>query len=409
MKALVAFGSNLGDRRANLDFGARALSSLPEVSEFKTAPVIENHALTPKGSPPEWNRPFLNSAARFEWSSGPKDLLRVLKRIEVQAGRVPSDRWAPRSLDLDLISLGDLSLQDAELVLPHPRAHERAFVTEPAKFLDPRFLARSRSLEEHHPLWMGILNLTGDSFSGDGRTFDLSATGLFDAHIWDLGAESTRPGAVAVGPEEEWRRLAPAMERLRELRSGRHFAPLVSVDTRHAATAARAIEAGADILNDVSGLSDPRFNEILCSAECDYVLMHSLSVPADPQQILARDADPVREILAWSEAKLEVLERAGVARSRVILDPGIGFGKTAVQSMEIMKRIAEFHRLEVRLLVGHSRKSFLSQWTKEPFGERDPETLGISLALADRGVDIIRVHAPKLHARARLAQMGVRL
>jgi dihydropteroate synthase len=192
---------------------------------------------------------------------------------------------------------------------------------------------------------------------------------------------------------------------LRERLKGRVFRPLVSVDTRRASTARRALAEGADWINDVSGLADPSMLGILRESQCGYVLMHSLSVPASGKISLPAGTDPVAEIKAWALGKIKELTAAGIDLDRVLFDPGIGFGKTAGQSLELLRRAREFHELPGRLLVGHSRKSFLRLWAGPgpAAAELDIESVALSLRLAASGVDILRVHEPKLHIRARRA------
>jgi len=255
---------------------------------------------------------------------------------------------------------------------------------------------------------MGIINLTPDSFS-DGGALDpadaiTARLELFDKNLiqsLDLGAESTRPGAVPLSPDEEWRRLEPALSFIDKRYQKRFFRPKISVDTYHASTASRALELGCDLINDVSGLSDPEMMSVLKGTECEYVLTHSLTVPADPSNTM-KSENLILELKAWAEQKIEELINSGVHLDRIIFDPGIGFGKTPMQSLAILRRVTEFFDLPVRVLIGHSRKSFLTHAKRTPLlaAERDPETLAISLRLADSGVDILRVHAADLHHRA---------
>jgi dihydropteroate synthase len=206
--------------------------------------------------------------------------------------------------------------------------------------------------------------------------------------------------AIPLQSREEWARLRQPLLEMHESFRERFFKPLVSIDTRHAETARLALENGADWINDVSGLTDPQMISVLQNSACDYVLMHSLTVPADLKAVIAPDLDVVEEVKSWAERKLGELAKAGVDLNRVILDPGVGFGKTPQQSITLLKRIDEFFDLPVRLLVGHSRKGFLRTWTDAQAPGRDPETLGVSLRLAERGVDILRVHEPEAQMRA---------
>lgn len=430
MRAWIGLGSNQGDRRAHLELAAKnilsllplrpllplrtSLDSAHGASHVRVAPIVETPALVPEGAAEDWNLSFLNSAIEIEWQSTPRDLLSHLKKIEIQMGRVAAPRWAPRLIDLDILTFGDLQINESDFKIPHSEIENRQFVLCPLKYNAPQLylpgchesiLSLSRKKTNPAPLWMGILNLTPDSFSDGGVMNDFShfqeTVRDFDnenVQILDIGAESTRPGAISVTPQEEWARLAPAFEYLQHLFKGRIFKPLISVDTYHPETAMRALSLGADIINDVSGLNSPEMLNVLKSSKCHYVLMHSLSIPADPKLNINAPC-PVREIKEWASQKIDLLQKNGIALDRIIFDPGIGFGKSAQQSRTLLKRIQEFNDLNVRLLVGHSRKSFLTLWGNRPAQDREIETLGVSMKLANQGVDILRVHRPDLHQR----------
>jgi dihydropteroate synthase len=242
---------------------------------------------------------------------------------------------------------------------------------------------------------VGIINITPDSFSDGGETFS-SETALVaikrlmeeGADIVDIGAESTRPGATPVSHEEEWERLEPVLAQLPK-------GVAVSIDTRHAATARNALAYHVEWINDVSGFSAPEMIDAVKNSDCMLVVMHSLSVPADKNIVLPQDADVIHELLVFARARVGELQKAGIAKERIIFDPGIGFGKTPEQSWEIIRRIDQLKILGMPLLVGHSRKSFLG-------GEmhmRDQKTLEVSRDLAMRGVDFLRVHNIVMHRR----------
>lgn len=416
MKCFVGLGANLGDRLANLEGAVSVLRARAGVSHIRSSPVFQTPALVPPGAPDSWKLPFLNAAIELEWAGSPQELLRALKETEAQLGRGPAPTWAPRIIDLDLLACEGAVVEEAACKVPHPALPGRAFVLDPLKHLAPlarlpsfslNLLEQSRRIASRSPLWMAILNLTPDSFSDGGELANERALlerveKLERAQVqcFDLGAESTRPGALPVGETEEWRRLEPAFSFFQERYRGRAFRPLLSVDTRHASVAARALELGASWVNDVSGLSDPAMLEILQGSRCGYVLMHSLSVPASREHVLSESADPVGEVLGWAQEKLEALAKAGVDLQRVIFDPGIGFGKTPAQSLALLRGISAFYSLPVRLLVGHSRKSFMSAWGPQATEERDGFSVGASLRLAERGVEVLRVHEAHLHATA---------
>ena len=240
---------------------------------------------------------------------------------------------------------------------------------------------------------IGILNLTPDSFSDGGQNSspelalakaqELISQGA--AYI-DVGAESTRPGAEPVTAAEEWGRLAPFLNIA-------DFIPL-SLDTRNYKIATTAfIYSQIKILNDVSGFNDPRMVQLAVKYNADIIAMHSLSVPANKNIVL--QAEPVATLKEWINTKFKALTAAGITQDHIIFDVGLGFGKTAAQSWELVENAAELahfcHKLGTRILYGHSRKSFL----KAAPGEEDSETAKITARLAAAGVDFARVHAIK--------------
>ncbi|MFO1021732.1 MAG: dihydropteroate synthase [Planctomycetales bacterium] len=260
--------------------------------------------------------------------------------------------------------------------------------------------ARSWSLADRiltfdqRPLYMGILNVTPDSFSDGGSYGSLQAL-LEQAHklvaegagILDVGGESTRPGAEPVPLEEELRRIVPVIELL-----AAELTVPISIDTYKAEVARRALEAGARIVNDISGLTfDPEMPETCAKHRAGVICMHIQGTPQTMQQN-PQYGNVVPEIAAWLEQRLEELAAQGVPRERVVLDPGIGFGKTAEHNLQILSSIAEFHKLGRPLCIGHSRKGFLGTILGRPLADRMYGTVGVSLALAEQGVEILRLH-----------------
>lgn len=423
MRCFIGFGSNLGDRRAQLEAAGKALVACPEARNLTAGPVFATPAMLPPNAPEGWNIPYLNSVVALDWAGTPQTLLQTLKSIEVAAGRVATARWAPRPLDLDILLFGGQRIAAEDLRIPHDGLLERSFVLDPLLHCAPDLtlpngqsvLGAARRLSNHAPLWMGILNLTPDSFSDGGTLLTaeqqaerLAAFDQAGVQILDLGAESTRPGALPLTPGEEWQRLEPALTLVRQRYRGQLFRPLVSIDTYRAMTAEKALAHGADIINDVSGLADPAMPSLLKANPCDYILMHSLSIPADRTKVLAAGCDPVAAVRDWALEKLALLDRHGIALSRVMFDPGIGFGKTPQQSLTLLQRCRELQDLPVRLLIGHSRKSFMQLWTAATAAQRDDASIGVSLELGQRGVEVLRVHRPEAHIAAWLAAAHLR-
>ena len=243
-------------------------------------------------------------------------------------------------------------------------------------------------------LVMGVLNVTPDSFS-DGGQYDkfegardrALAIAREGADIVDIGGESTRPGADAASLDEELKRTVPVIESV----TGEIGVP-ISIDTCKAEVARRALDAGASIVNDISGLRfDPGMTQVVAERGVPVVIMHMQGTPREMQENPTYD-DVVGDISRFLRTRAELAVEAGVEREKIIVDPGIGFGKTLEHNLEIMRRIAEFRSLGYPLLLGTSRKSFIGAVLDRPLEERlmgSASTVAFAIA---RGVDIVRVH-----------------
>lgn len=244
------------------------------------------------------------------------------------------------------------------------------------------------------PRLMGILNVTPDSFSDGGRWQTLDAAieqgerlAADGAAVLDVGGESTRPGAAPVDPVEERRRVEPVIEQL-----ARRLSIPISVDTRNASVARAALDAGATIVNDVSaGLHDPQMLPLWAGCDCGLVLMHMQGTP-ETMQIAPHYGDVVREVGAFLATRVDACQQAGIDARRIVLDPGIGFGKTAEHNVSLLTHVDALRSHNRPLLIGHSRKRFLYKLLGRETDERLAGTLGVSIALASRGVDYLRVH-----------------
>jgi dihydropteroate synthase len=248
----------------------------------------------------------------------------------------------------------------------------------------------------HRVRVMGIVNVTPDSFSDGGRYLapaaaiarchELLAEG---ADLLDLGAESTRPGSLPVPAAEQWRRLEPVLAALRTARPD----AVLSIDTRDAVVAERALALGVRIVNDVSSLADPAMAGVVSRAGAGLVLMHMRGTPENMQRDTAY-ADIIAEVAAFLGERLARAEAGGVARECVAFDPGIGFGKSAEGSVELLARLAELVSLGRPVVVGASRKSFLARLTGDegPPIDRVPASLAAAALAVFAGAQLLRVH-----------------
>lgn len=253
------------------------------------------------------------------------------------------------------------------------------------------------------PLLMGIINVTPDSFSDGGRFFGTAqavdhglALRRAGADILDVGGESTRPGADPVTAEEEMARVLPVVSQLAAAGA------LVSIDTRRAAVMSAAIAAGARMINDVTALTcDPDSLSVAAASGLPIVLMHMQGEP-QTMQAAPHYGDAALDIFDYLEGRLAACAGAGIAPTRLIVDPGIGFGKTLGHNLSLLDKCAVFHGLGCPVLVGVSRKSFIAKASHgEPADRRMPGSLAAAQAALDRGVQILRVHDVEETAQAR--------
>ena len=190
------------------------------------------------------------------------------------------------------------------------------------------------------------------------------------------------------------------LARLTEQMAGHRLRPLLSLDTRHPEVVERGLVLGVDVVNDVEGLTSPAMIDLARSSGKDWVAMHHVTVPADPRFTLPTDRDPFDGVEKWLVAQMDTWDAKGLDFGRIIFDPGIGFGKNRLQSLRLLRRVGELRRHGLRVLVGHSRKSFMRSFAGDDETAGDLVTLGASLNLCAQGVDIIRVHDVAMHAVA---------
>lgn len=452
--AYIALGSNIGNRAGYLHAALDAMSSYLTVEDtshlYETVPMLVTEQPL-----------FLNAVCKVTTHLSPSELLRAVKQTEVALGRMKSIRYGPRVIDLDILFFDDAVIDTPELTIPHMALTERDFVLAPLVDLDkdlrhPRLhmtvLELWQQLQMPVPpgvmpfgerLWhwgqgtklMGILNITPDSFSGDGiseapdpveaaltQATQFVAEG---ADILDLGGYSTRPGHADLPVEEEINRVVPVISAL----SAGLDVPL-SVDTFRVEVAEAALDAGAVWLNDVSGLSsahraeaeglgegeDSSSASLFRSQTSDamaalsarrrvpLVLMdnraplHTGPPSTDPQgdpppPPFEPPNDIVADVCKELSVALDLARAEGVPRWHRIIDPGIGFGKTPAEHASLISRLDELQELGYPLLFGCSRKGFLGKMAGgAPVDDRLPATIAANVMAVERGAQIVRVH-----------------
>ncbi|GAA5808399.1 hypothetical protein MFLAVUS_001790 [Mucor flavus] len=436
--AYIAFGSNIGDRVDNINKAFALLEKECSSVVLDTSFLYETPPMYYLEQPA-----FLNGVCKIATSLTPHQLLDKLKETENTLGRLPSFRNGPRPIDLDILFYNDLVLEDGEhLIIPHKLMAEREFVLWPlcdiARDMEhPRLFKTNGQLLSQllkvtaeseqgslkidkvapiqNRLWkwnektfiMGILNVTPDSFSDGGKHSDIEAATAAawrmkeeGADIIDIGGMSTRPGADDSFPEEEEiRRVVPIIAKLRD--SG--FDLPISIDTFRASVAKAAVDAGASLINDISGGSrDPKMLQVMAECQVPVCLMH---MRGDAQTMMSEENttyennDVVSDVSHVLNVLVQRAIAAGVHRWNIIIDPGVGFAKTAEQDMELLRHLADMSQGQDSLLrglpslVGISRKKFIGSVTgvneaeKRTFG-----TAGAVAACVAGGANIMRVH-----------------
>lgn len=255
------------------------------------------------------------------------------------------------------------------------------------------FLCGRFEFDLERPLVMGIVNVTPDSFSDGGQHDDTNsavahARQLIEegAQILDLGGESTRPGADPVSVADELDRLLPVIEALRDC-----GVPL-SIDTFKPEVMRATLDAGADMINDIYGFRQPGAIEAVAQSRCGLCVMHMKGEPRTMQALPPEYTDLIGEIGLFLGSRAQKLRAAWVDPRRIVLDPGFGFGKTADQNFQLLRRLSSLRSTGYPLLIGLSRKNMIGQATGRPIGDRLPGSIAAALACVSRGASIVRVH-----------------
>ncbi|KAH7314271.1 folic acid synthesis protein-like protein [Rhexocercosporidium sp. MPI-PUGE-AT-0058] len=420
----IALGSNLGNR---VEWIEKALNMMPEkeILVKRTSCLWETEPMYVK----DQDR-FLNGVAEVETSLEPLALLDALQSIENESGRVKVVDKGPRNIDLDILLYDDQVVDNARLQVPHPLMFEREFVLRPlaelipGKPLDPKNpwkvtqdylneLPSSKSVMTtvtplpgaSEPLRsldprrstriMAILNASPDSFSNNGKANSLTKPyHVYEDPIMDAGGQSTAPGVQEVSVEEETSRVLEVIKEQLIPQSCLN----ISVDTYRASVARAAVKAGASIINDVSaGTMDPDMLSTMAELGVTVVLMHMRGTPQTMSRLTSYPSGLIPTIASELLGRVAAAEAAGVRRWRIILDPGIGFAKTAEQNVEILRCFDELRDWPglrgLPWLIGSSRKNFIGKITSvKNANERVMGTSVTVAAAVQGGADIVRVH-----------------
>lgn len=419
----ISAGSNQGNRLEYLQMAAQTLS--PTVKILRVSPLYETQ---PWGYAQQAN--FYNLVWEAETNLPPEGLLRFFKEIEEKRmGRVKTLRYGPRIIDLDILLYDDRIYHSQDLTIPHEEMRKRRFVLQPLCDLIPnekdpvtgktwhdlleecprdRVERLPQTFDSERTIFrmglrtycMGIVNLTPDSFSGDGlyggnvidRTLLKCAQLLKDgADMLDLGAESTRPGFQPISADEEKKRLIPI---LKEVRSS-FPKVLISIDSGKAEVVETALNYGIDWVNNTGTEKDQELNRICAACGKPVVLMRSHALLLREEECISSEKlmERVRTQLMY---RMEVAMKYGIRRENIIVDPGLGFGGNAWTDLEIVRHLEQVSDLGYPVLLGPSRKSFIGTWLDRPTESRAFGTAAVISKAIAKGADILRVHDVKL-------------
>ena len=425
----LALGSNLGNTSKNIQDAYYLICLKCTIIKKSQTILSKPYGIT--------NQPdFANSVIKVETDLQPLELLEFIKAIESDLGRVESQRWSQRLIDIDIIFYDDLVVDipklDQELVvssdpmdfnlltIPHKDYQNRTFVLEPLLEIEPdlvdpktkiKLIQTYRSLINYYDfilqskgtMIMGILNLTPDSFSdGDKNTnidlvIDNYKKMIVDgADIIDIGGESTRPKATPVALQEEINRVIPIIQAIRRFDQK----TVLSIDTYKPEVAELALHNGVDIVNDITGLTNPKMIDVISKYNCPVVIMHKQGDSSTMQDNPYYE-DVIQEVYDFFVNQIKICKAHGI--EKVILDVGIGFGKRLQDNLDLIKNLDKFVALGYPVLFGSSRKGMYRELFDLDIDNREEVTMATTAFIIQKKVKIIRVH--NVLGNKRLAKM----
>lgn len=422
----ISIGSNIGNRLSNIRHAVKLIEQRILKNTHQSI-IIETNAILKDNSPDSWNMPYLNMVIAGETKLSPNQLLSSLKDIEKTIGREDSyEKWSPRVIDLDILLYNNEKISTENLCIPHSELLNRDFFIHLLAMMPESYIpylningSKIKADEYAHknldanklftnsfalgPEIVGILNITPDSFSDGGKNFNpddavKNANQMVKdgAEIIDIGAQSTRPGGIEIiGPDAEYERLKPVLDNIKSINAK------ISIDSYHPKLILRLIENyEIDWINDVTGNLDNQTLKEVAQAGCKIATMHSLSIPPRKDLVITHELEAKFTLKKWIDDIYEKMSSCGFSDEDIIVDPGIGFGKSIYQNLSLLKNVDYIKKTGIKLLIGHSRKSFMTGFCKEDSHNRDLETAAISSFLKNtNNVDYIRVHNPRHHQR----------
>lgn len=419
MEYIIGIGANIGYTLENIKTAIEVISQHKDMQVLAKASLYSSKALLKADAPASWDITYINTAIKIKSALKPKDLLKVLKFIEINIGRdFEKPRWSPRIIDLDILAAGNMLYHDQELNIPHKELLNRSFALAPLLEIDnnwrhPAFynddlnaklatLDKSIKLKQKlsSTMRMGIVNLSDQSFSDGNLDTKQRQENLFElieagAEIIDIGAESTKPNAITMPIDEEFSKLDDFLNYLKSQFPNLKYRPLISIDTRRFEIMQKILAKHNDIIwmiNDVECNDITKKAKLIAKYDKKYVITHNTGI-TDRDKYLKID-NSINEIIEYFNNKKNTLLEYGVKQSNIYFDIGFGFGKKAETAKFLLENINKIkNNLKLKALVGHSRKpSILGIAKNSSIEELDIATKNLSLELEKLNIEIIRVH-----------------
>lgn len=384
---ILSLGSNVGDRFENL---RQAISELGKTITIKQKSVVfETKAILPKDAIQSWDMNYLNMIIIGEYGETPENLLKIIQNIESKLGRGEHEHWAPRTIDIDILYFNDKKISTDTLIVPHKEIESRSFLRSLLNTIGFNFndsevnnYSPENAFVLDEPNLVGIVNITPDSFS-DGGNYNREESAIahieklskIGTKIIELGAQSTRPGYIEISANEEIDRLHPILERTRHINN-------LGVDT---------------YFDDVIKFVIKNFHLKWINNIKENLADDIIKLIADEDAELVIMANDLN--LEWLRHEAKRLENLGIKHEKLVIDPGIGFGKTKFENLRLVKNLKELKKYGYKILLGHSRKSFISIFSNATARERDIETLAVSDFANDIGIDYLRIHNVENHIK----------
>ena len=408
-KYFLALGSNIGEIDKNIDNAIKQLKNIG-CKIIKIAPFYHTKPLLPPNADESYNKTFCNTTIEVETNFEPFEMLHKIKQIETIMGREPIHKlWSPRIIDIDILYCEKqgfpVIITTAELIIPHKELFNRAFVLDPLSHIAPNLsingkniLTESKKQVLRQSAIMAIVNVNNNSFSGDGN-IDANINenkihSLVEQRVAfiDIGAESTNPKSLPISAEEELSRLQIA-NIFNIIKKYKTNGVKFSIDTYHPETAEFCIKNGFDVINDVNGFKNTRMWKIMQeNHNIEAIIMHSIVPNGDKKNVLPEKANIIDILNEWVIDVEKKARENNIDKNRIIIDYGIGFGKTAEQDLFIINNIDKIDNRGFRVLIGHSMKSFMKILGVKTNTERQDMTNKISSLLTKKGVDVLRLH-----------------